>query len=89
MNSPRQALSHCNSASDNQSDRHASIARRTWGKVASFLACDDGPTAVEYGVMLMLIIAVCLTCIQLLASNTQASFTNSANSVGNAISSSS
>ncbi len=37
----------------------------------------------------MLIIAVCLTCIQLLASNTQASFTNSANSVNNAISSSS
>ena len=32
--------------------------------MARFVATDDGPTAVEYAVMLALIILVCLTAIQ-------------------------
>ena len=33
-------------------------------KVQRFLVCEDGPTAVEYAVMLALIVIVCLTAIQ-------------------------
>jgi pilus assembly protein Flp/PilA len=47
-----------------------------------FLVSEDGPTAVEYAVMLALIIVVCLVSIQTLGSNTSTSFTNIANSLG-------
>ena len=43
-----------------------------------FLADDSGPTAVEYGVMLALIVAACLTSVNLLANNTAQSFDDSA-----------
>ena len=33
-------------------------------KVQRFLASEDGPTAVEYAVMLALIVVVCITAIQ-------------------------
>ncbi len=46
-----------------------------------FLNNEDGPTAVEYAVMLALIIVVCIGAIQLLGSNANATF----QSVGNAI----
>ena len=32
-------------------------------RVRRFLVCEDGPTAVEYAVMLALIVIVCLTAI--------------------------
>jgi pilus assembly protein Flp/PilA len=38
--------------------------------VLSFLKQEDGPTAVEYAVMLALIIVVCVTAIATLGSNT-------------------
>jgi pilus assembly protein Flp/PilA len=47
-----------------------------------FLASEDGPTAVEYAVMLALIIIVCLVAIQTLGSNTSTTFTNISNSLG-------
>jgi pilus assembly protein Flp/PilA len=47
-----------------------------------FLTSEDGPTAVEYAVMLALIIIVCLVAIQSLGTNTSATFTNIANSLG-------
>ena len=47
-----------------------------------FLASEDGPTAVEYAVMLALIIVVCLVAISSLGSNTKTTFTNVANSIG-------
>jgi pilus assembly protein Flp/PilA len=47
-----------------------------------FIRSEDGPTAVEYAVMLALIIVVCLLAIQSLGSNTKTSFTNTANSLG-------
>ncbi len=50
-----------------------------------FMAREDGPTAVEYAVMLALIIVVCLAAITTLGQNANSTFT----SVGNAIGSSS
>jgi pilus assembly protein Flp/PilA len=46
-----------------------------------FLRREDGPTAVEYAVMLALIIVVCITAITTLGTNANATFTT----VGNAI----
>jgi pilus assembly protein Flp/PilA len=41
-----------------------------------FLQAEDGPTAVEYAVMLALIIVVCVSAISALGSNANAVFTN-------------
>jgi pilus assembly protein Flp/PilA len=43
-------------------------------KVQRFLVCEDGPTAVEYAVMLALIVIVCLTAIQAVGTKTSATF---------------
>ena len=40
----------------------------------SFLASEDGPTAVEYAVMLALIVIVCLTAIGEIGTNANAKF---------------
>ena len=44
--------------------------------VLRFLASEDGPTAVEYAVMLALIIVVCITTISTLGQNASAVFSN-------------
>ncbi len=51
-------------------------------KVQRFLVSEDGPTAVEYAVMLALIIIVCLTAISSVGTNTKSTFTKVANSIG-------
>jgi len=51
-------------------------------KVQRFLVSEDGPTAVEYAVMLALIIIVCLTAISSVGTNTRATFTKVAGSIG-------
>jgi pilus assembly protein Flp/PilA len=43
--------------------------------VGNFIQREDGPTAVEYAVMLALIIVVCLTAITTLGSNANSTFT--------------
>ena len=43
-------------------------------KVASFLKREDGPTAVEYAVMLALIIVVCIAAVSALGSNAANTF---------------
>ncbi|HUG92106.1 MAG TPA: Flp family type IVb pilin [Planctomycetaceae bacterium] len=43
-------------------------------RVRRFLASEDGPTAVEYAVMLALIVVVCLTAIQAVGTNANAKF---------------
>ncbi len=53
--------------------------------IVDFLKAEDGPTAVEYAVMLALIIVVCIGAITTLGTNANTTFT----SVGAAISSSS
>lgn len=42
--------------------------------VKKFLVSEDGPTAVEYAVMLALIVIVCLTAIQAIGTNANAKF---------------
>ena len=49
--------------------------------VVKFLKAEDGPTAVEYAVMLALIIVVCIGAITTLGQNANSTFT----SVGNAL----
>jgi pilus assembly protein Flp/PilA len=39
-----------------------------------FLRSEDGPTAVEYAVMLALIVIVCLTAIQSIGTNAKTTF---------------
>jgi pilus assembly protein Flp/PilA len=41
-----------------------------------FLRDEDGPTAVEYAVMLALIIVVCITAITTLGTNANSTFSN-------------
>ena len=43
-------------------------------KIVSFLKAEDGPTAVEYAVMLALIIVVCIAAITTLGSNANSTF---------------
>jgi pilus assembly protein Flp/PilA len=47
-----------------------------------FLKREDGPTAVEYAVMLALIIVVCIGAITTLGGNAQTTFTSVGNAVG-------
>jgi pilus assembly protein Flp/PilA len=50
---------------------------RHWvNKAAQFLKEEDGPTAVEYAVMLALIIVVCIAAISALGSNASNTFSN-------------
>jgi pilus assembly protein Flp/PilA len=50
-------------------------------KVQRFLVSEDGPTAVEYAVMLALIVIVCLTAITTIGTRANQTFTD----VGNAL----
>jgi pilus assembly protein Flp/PilA len=48
----------------------------------SFLCDESGPTAVEYAVMLALIIVVCITAITTLGSNANNTFSYVGNTIG-------
>jgi pilus assembly protein Flp/PilA len=50
--------------------------------IRRFLNSEDGPTAVEYAVMLALVIAVCVSAISALGANTAPTFTSVGNAVG-------
>ena len=50
--------------------------------VRDFLKREDGPTAVEYAVMLALIIVVCITAIATIGSNANGTFSYVATKVG-------
>jgi pilus assembly protein Flp/PilA len=48
---------------------------REFGKsIKRFLVSEDGPTAVEYAVMLSLIVIVCITAIQAIGTNANTKF---------------
>jgi pilus assembly protein Flp/PilA len=49
-----------------------------------FLQREDGPTAVEYAVMLALIIVVCIGAVTILGQNANSSFTSVGNSIASA-----
>ncbi len=51
-------------------------------RVRNFIRAADGPTAVEYAVMLAMIIVVCLAAVRTLGTNAKTTFTNVANSIG-------
>ena len=51
-------------------------------KLVSFLKKEDGPTAVEYAVMLALIIVVCIAAIATLGSNANNTFSTVSTKVG-------
>jgi pilus assembly protein Flp/PilA len=50
-------------------------------KMQRFLVCEDGPTAVEYAVMLALIVIVCLAAITSVGTKSSGTFTNVASSM--------
>lgn len=53
-------------------------------QVRSFVRSEDGPTAVEYAVMLALIVVVCLTTIRAVGTNANAAFTKVSGSLTSA-----
>jgi pilus assembly protein Flp/PilA len=53
-------------------------------EIRRFLTSEDGPTAVEYAVMLALIIIVCLVAITSVGSKASTTFSNVASSLGGA-----
>jgi pilus assembly protein Flp/PilA len=52
--------------------------------IVKFLRREDGPTAVEYAVMLALIIVVCIAAIATLGSNANLTFSTVGSAVGSA-----
>ena len=54
-------------------------------KVQHFLVSEDGPTAVEYAVMLALIVIVCLTAINAIGTNANSAFDQIADNVNAAV----
>jgi len=51
-------------------------------RITRLIRADDGPTAVEYAVMLALIVVVCLAAIRTVGTNAKTTFTTVANSIG-------
>ena len=51
-------------------------------QVVEFLKKEDGPTAVEYAVMLALIIVICLAAISALGTSANATFGNVGSAIG-------
>ena len=49
--------------------------------VVKFLKSEDGPTAVEYAVMLALIVIVCLTSVKAIGTNANAKFNTVSNNL--------
>ena len=62
-------------------NQHFREDRVMLASVKKFLKSEDGPTAVEYAVMLALIVIVCLTAIKAVGANANAKF----NMVSNAL----
>jgi len=58
---------------------------RWYARIADFLKKEDGPTAVEYAVMLALIIVVCLAAIAIIGKNANSAFGFVGSSVGKAV----
>ena len=56
--------------------------RKIGSALVNFLADESGPTAVEYAVMLALIIVVCIAAITALGSNANNTFSFVSNKIG-------
>lgn len=55
---------------------------RLTSRIGGFLRREDGPTAVEYAVMLSLIIVACLVAITALGTTTSQTFNNVSTTIG-------
>jgi pilus assembly protein Flp/PilA len=53
--------------------------KTTIARIQRFLKSEDGPTAVEYAIMLALIVMVCVGAIQSVGTHTSSAFTAAAN----------
>src|SRR2546421_10272504 len=62
--------------------RREKVMRKFLGQVREFLTREDGPTAVEYAVMLALIIVVCIAAITTLGQNANKTFTSVGTAIG-------
>ena len=58
---------------------HTTEDHRMLQHIKTFLKSEDGPTAVEYAVMLALIVIVCLTAIRAVGTNANARFNQVSN----------
>jgi pilus assembly protein Flp/PilA len=58
-----------------QHDRETTAMKNFTTQIKRFLISEDGPTAVEYAVMLALIIVVCLTAVGAVGTNANLKFT--------------
>lgn len=56
--------------------------KRLLQKIRRFVQSEDGPTAVEYAVMVALIVLVCFASIQAVGTNTAPVFQRAAQSLG-------
>ena len=57
-----------------------------WAKaIKRLVASEEGPTTVEYAVLLALIIGVCIASVQTMSNATRSSFDASSNAIGNAM----
>jgi pilus assembly protein Flp/PilA len=61
-------------------DSSGSMKSLFW-KMRRFLVSESGPTAVEYAVMLALIVVVCLASIRTIGTNAKTTFTTVASSL--------
>jgi pilus assembly protein Flp/PilA len=50
------------------------LSMKALNKVRRFLVCEDGPTAVEYAVMLALILVACITIVTTLGTSVSGTF---------------
>ena len=58
--------------------------RRRFDRLRKFLAEEDGPTAVEYAVMLAMIVGACVATVRVMSNATAASFDNTASQISDA-----
>ena len=49
--------------------------------LVKFIKAEDGPTAVEYAVMLALVVVVCIGAVSVLGGRAQTTFTNVGNNI--------
>jgi pilus assembly protein Flp/PilA len=56
--------------------------QRYFQRIRHFISSEEGPTAVEYAVMLALIVVVCLSAVRTLGTNSKTTFNNIATSIG-------
>ena len=73
-------------ARQSQQPLNSSMFKRpTRQAIIDFLREEDGPTAVEYAVMLAMIVAVCIGAVNFLAQETKQSFDDSGAAISGAI----